>query len=81
MPSYKAAIEAMYRNCIYDEACPGTWREQVKDCTCAGCPLYELRPQPISVIRSGSKRHNLSLLYSATSSIRPEAGVQDPLRH
>lgn len=81
MPSYKAAIESMCRACIYDDASPGTWREQVRDCTCTGCPLFELRPQPISVLRGTPKRRRLALAEARSSSIRPEAGVQEPSLH
>jgi hypothetical protein len=58
MPFYKQAVEAMCKSCIYDALEPGTWREQVQDCLCTDCPLYELRPVPIQVQRSKSKKGN-----------------------
>lgn len=75
MPAYKAAIEAMCKTCIFDPNCPGTWREQVRDCTSPNCPLYELRPQPISILRGTPRRRHLPSAQGPSSSIRPEAGV------
>lgn len=42
--SYKAAVVAMCKGCIYDPQAPGTWRKQVEECTATGCPLYPVRP-------------------------------------
>lgn len=39
----KAANE-MCKNCVYDKAEKGTWREQVEACNCVTCPLYAHRP-------------------------------------
>jgi hypothetical protein len=44
--SLRSAIDAKCRDCIHDEAAPGTWREQVAQCSCPGCPLWALRPAP-----------------------------------
>ena len=60
MPKYKEALEAMCKYCIYDPDCSGTWREQTEACTCPNCPLYELRPRPIKVIRSTSRAQSIS---------------------
>lgn len=45
MSSFRKAINAKCKECIYDEM-PGngTWRQQVEACTATTCPLYELRP-------------------------------------
>lgn len=44
--SLRAAINAKCKDCIHDEAAPGTWREQVAQCSCPSCPLWPLRPAP-----------------------------------
>lgn len=41
------AINAFCKDCIYDSADGGTWREQVKACTSQDCPLFEHRPVPV----------------------------------
>ena len=43
-PSYKKAVEAFCKSCIYDPKEPGGWREQVTACTSPECPLYDVRP-------------------------------------
>lgn len=44
MASLKKAIEAKCKDCTYDQFAPGTWREQVEECTVRRCPLWEVRP-------------------------------------
>ena len=39
------AIEAMCRECTYDELDEGTWRMQVERCELSDCPLYQYRPR------------------------------------
>src|SRR5688572_15158463 len=46
MASLRAAVDAKCRDCIYDQEAPGTWREQVAQCSCARCPLWPHRPAP-----------------------------------
>lgn len=41
-----AAIASKCRDCVYDEAEPGTWREQCAACPIEACPLYAFRPVP-----------------------------------
>lgn len=41
-----AAINAKCRDCIHDPAAPGTWREQVAQCSALRCPLWTYRPAP-----------------------------------
>jgi hypothetical protein len=43
--SLRAAINAKCKECIYDRMAPGTWRQQVENCTCKRCPLYDVRPK------------------------------------
>lgn len=38
------AIAAECRECTYDSAAVGTWREQVSVCGCVSCPLWPYRP-------------------------------------
>lgn len=46
-PSMRVAINAKCKDCIYDSKSGlGTWREQVGQCPCTGCPLYPVRPLP-----------------------------------
>ena len=40
------AINAKCRQCTYDACQPGTWREQVAQCSVIACPLWPLRPAP-----------------------------------
>ncbi len=44
--SRAAAINAKCRDCIYDDCAPGTWREQVAQCSAIGCALWPYRPEP-----------------------------------
>jgi len=54
--SFRAAVNRMCKACIYDPiGGSGTWREQVRDCTSPGCPLYEVRPMPAKVSRAAIK--------------------------
>lgn len=39
-----AAIAAKCRDCVYDGAAAGTWREQVAACPITTCPLWSFRP-------------------------------------
>lgn len=44
----REAINAKCKECIYDpQRGNGTWRQQVKACTCNLCPLFAVRPLPI----------------------------------
>jgi hypothetical protein len=45
-PTLRAAIDRKCRDCTYDPACPGTWREQVAQCSSPSCPLWSVRPEP-----------------------------------
>ncbi len=44
-PSLRKAINAMCKNCTYDRACPGAWRQQTEACNITGCPLWAVRPK------------------------------------
>lgn len=47
-PHLRAAIDSMCRACIHDPAAPGTWREQVAQCSVLDCALWPVRPAPTS---------------------------------
>lgn len=55
MASLKAAINAMCKQCIYDKAEPGTWRDQVENCQAVTCALYEVRPMTGATINANRK--------------------------
>ena len=42
--SLRKAIDAMCKDCIYDDQDKGTWRQQVAACTLKTCPLHPVRP-------------------------------------
>ena len=44
MASLKKCIENKCRDCTYDAAAPGSWRNQVEACTVTSCALWEVRP-------------------------------------
>ncbi len=44
MKSLRKAIDAMCKDCTYDELDKGTWRQQVAACTIKICPLHSVRP-------------------------------------
>lgn len=46
--SLRSAIDAKCNDCIYDGHAPGTWREQVAQCSALECPLWPVRPAPHS---------------------------------
>lgn len=39
------AITAFCHQCIFDPAEKGTWKSQIRNCTCTDCPLYSVRPK------------------------------------
>ena len=53
------AIEAMCRECTYDELDEGTWRMQVEQCELSNCPLYQYRPRSRS--KSNEKADSASV--------------------
>lgn len=44
-PSLRKSINAMCKNCTYDKADRGTWRQQVEACEITRCPLWLVRPK------------------------------------
>lgn len=45
-PGKTGKIAAKCIECVYDPKEAGTWRKQVENCSCIGCPLYAIRPKP-----------------------------------
>ena len=43
-PSMRKAIDEKCKDCIYDQANGGNWRQQVSMCTCFDCSLWPIRP-------------------------------------
>lgn len=52
-PSFRNAINAKCKDCVYDKTERGTWREQVADCGVPTCPLYAVRPVPRDCMSGG----------------------------
>lgn len=50
MASLKKCIEQKCKDCTYDQAAPGTWREQVEQCTVRACALWPVRPVSVATI-------------------------------
>ena len=44
--SLRQAINDKCRQCSHDRDAPGTWREQVAQCSVPLCPLWPIRPAP-----------------------------------
>ena len=44
--SLRRAIDEKCKDCIYDDQCIGTWRQQVSLCRIKSCPLWGLRAKP-----------------------------------
>lgn len=42
----KQSINKNCKECIYDPASAGTWRQQVAACAITTCALYDWRPLP-----------------------------------
>lgn len=62
MASYKKAVDAKCKSCIYDPLSGnGAWREQVSRCSVYRCPLWEIRPMasggPMSLAPTTPEAH------------------------
>ena len=55
MASLKKCIEQHCKNCTYDNHQPGTWREQIEDCTVKSCALWVVRPVTVATINLNRK--------------------------
>lgn len=54
--SLRKAIDQKCKDCTYDSAAPGTWRQQVFFCSTKTCPLWTHRARPISPIPESTLR-------------------------
>lgn len=45
MATRQQAINAKCRDCIYDAAQPGNWKQQVGNCAITQCALWQYRPR------------------------------------
>lgn len=75
-PSFRNAINAKCKDCVYDKVERGTWREQVADCGAHTCPLYSVRPVPRSCMSGGVIDPSAVAEISAKLS-----GPKQPSRH
>jgi hypothetical protein len=48
--SLRRVINEKCKDCIYDAASSGTWRQQVALCSVKSCTLYDVRPKSTSPI-------------------------------
>lgn len=55
------ALNEHCRNCIYDKAVPGTWREQVEACTSQHCALWQHRPVTMATVTLHRKSRSLDV--------------------
>lgn len=56
--SLAAAVKAKCKECIYDPIAPGTWLQQVAECSSSNCPLHSVRPLPLSVKKAQNRPDN-----------------------
>jgi len=70
MTTFRKAVNGKCKDCIYDTAGRGNWKEQVTMCTSLDCPLWEIRPK----CRKPSQGQARKLLFwMETSRALPEA--------
>lgn len=55
MANFKACISAYCKACIYDNAEPGSWREQTENCKVTQCELWTVRPMTTATIAANRK--------------------------
>ena len=54
--SFRKRIDKNCRDCTYDLASPGTWRQQVALCNVISCSFWEIRAKPTSPIPKSTLR-------------------------
>jgi len=54
--SLRKRVDEKCKDCIYDSAVPGTWRQQVSLCDIKSCPLWRVRAKPTSPIPDSTLR-------------------------
>ena len=67
--SLRRVINEKCKDCIYDAASSGTWRQQVALCSVKSSTLYDVRPKPTSPIPESILRwYGVDLAESQTLS-------------
>ena len=59
--SLRNAIDVKCKECVYDTYAPGTWRDQVKNCSGVNCPLFAVRPLPRMERRAPLNGHKIDV--------------------
>ena len=54
--SLRKPVDEKCKDCIYDSAVPGTWRQQVSLCTIKTCSFWGIRAKPTSPIPESTLR-------------------------
>ena len=54
--SLRKRIDQNCKDCTYDSACPGSWRQQVALCSIESCPFWDIRAKPTSPIPESTLR-------------------------
>lgn len=54
--SLRKLIDQNCKDCTYDSACPGTWRQQVALCSVKSCAFWNIRAKPTSPIPESTLR-------------------------
>ena len=54
--SLRKKIDQNCKDCTYDSACPGSWRQQVALCSIKSCPFWDIRAKPTSPIPASTLR-------------------------
>jgi len=54
--SLRKAVNQKCKDCAYDFASKGTWRQQVTLCSVKSCALYDARPKSTSPIPDSTLR-------------------------
>jgi len=62
MASLKKHIESKYKDCTYDQSQPGSWRQQVENCTVHSCPLWEVRPVTMETMLARRKEKSAGVV-------------------
>lgn len=58
----REAIEAFCKECIWDSAEKGTWRDQVEACEMTKCQLHNFRPKSIATERLEGTNANKDII-------------------
>jgi len=73
MKSLRKAINGKCKDCIYDNKAPGTWLQQVAECTSPDCTLWDVRPKPRSFEKDANSRSKNTIARDSRGRILPNA--------